>query len=803
MRRATLSAPPLFGVAERAPGRVTLTSDTGAVAHVFVLEDDIVRLLLLPDGSAKSPPSWAIAPGADDIAEPGRPPMDVSGFTLPPFTVEESDDAIVIATLRIRLTIQRAGLLCRWEQRVGDGWRTMATDRPTQAYDFGWWDGRVHHYAARQPGERFYGLGERSGAMDRAGRRFRLTNIDAMGYDARTSDPLYKSIPYILTAQADGVCHGAFYDTVARAEVDFGAELDNYHGPYRHFVADHGDLDLWMIAGPDPLAVTRRFTWLTGRPAMPPRWSLGYSGSTMTYTDAPDAATRMMDFVEGLDRYDIGCTSFHFSSGYTSIGDKRYVFHWNRDKFPDPAAFAAAYRAAGLRLVANIKPALLRDHPAFAEVAAAGLLVADAAGAPVEAQFWHEVGSYIDFTNPAAAAWWRGQVTTALLDHGIAATWNDNNEYELWDARARVAGFGTPYPAAAALPLQPLLMTRASRAAQLAHAPAERPYVVIRSGMAGLQRYAQTWSGDNRTDWSSLRYNIKMGLGLALSGVSNSGHDVGGFAGPAPDAELLTRWVQAGVLMPRFSIHSWNDDCSVNEPWMHADAVPAIARLMRLRQMLVPFFYDLLHRYHSDYEPMIRPPWLDHPGDTDAWIDGDDQLLGRDLLAALVVDPGATTRRVRPPGRDAWIDVWTGAVVTGGVETEVAAPLDGPPPLFARAGSAMLVDLADGGFRPAPRHLGVWLFPPVGDGDFAWRAFDDDGLSFAYRDGDCDRWTIAASARGDTIHLSVARTGPVRDDPPGLTIVLPPGETRALASDGHVVAADRDGRRAIRVTPRQ
>ena len=63
MRRATLSNPPLFALTERAPGRVTLTADTGAVAHLFVLEDDIARLLLLADGQVTSPPSWAIAPG--------------------------------------------------------------------------------------------------------------------------------------------------------------------------------------------------------------------------------------------------------------------------------------------------------------------------------------------------------------------------------------------------------------------------------------------------------------------------------------------------------------------------------------------------------------------------------------------------------------------------------------------------------------------------------------------------------------------------------------------------------------------
>ncbi|WP_430991284.1 TIM-barrel domain-containing protein, partial [Escherichia coli] len=93
--------------------------------------------------------------------------------------------------------------------------------------------------------------------------------------------------------------------------------------------------------------------------------------------------------------------------------------------------------------------------------------------------------------------------------------------------------------------------------------------------------------------WKTIRYNMRQAIGLALSGVSNSGHDVGGFSGPAPSPELLVRWVQAGVLMPRFSIHSWNDARTVNEPWMYPQALPAIRRLMALRQTLLPFLYDL------------------------------------------------------------------------------------------------------------------------------------------------------------------------------------------------------------------
>ena len=774
MRRATLSNPPRFAVTGEGQGRIMLESDTGAVAHLFVLEDDIVRLLLLANGTVTSPPSWAIAPGQADIDEPGRDRLDVADFACPAYRLQHDAEQLVLETARIRLTIRLHGLHCRWEQRDGDAWVPMAEDRPTHAYDFGWWDGKAHHYVARRPGERFYGLGDRTGDANRAGRSFRLTNLDPMGYDAETSDPQYKSIPYVLVADGEGRCHGAFYDTVADVAFDFGRELDNYHGPYRHMVADHGDLDLWMIAGPDPLAVTKRFTWLTGRPALMPRWSLGYSGSTMTYTDAPDAAVQMAGFLKKLAEHDIGCTSFHLSSGYTSIGDKRYVFHWNRDKFPDPKAFVSSYADAGVELVPNIKPALLRSHPRYDEVAAAGYFVADENGQPVEAQFWDEVGSYIDFTNPDAAAWWRTQVKSALLDQGIRSTWNDNNEYEVWDARARFAGFGTTMPAAAMRPVQPLLMMRASRRAQIEARPDERPYVVTRAGMAGLHRYAQTWTGDNRTEWKTLRYNARMALGLALSGVSNSGHDVGGFAGPAPDAELLVRWVQAGVLMPRFSIHSWNDDRTVNEPWMYPEALPAIQSLMRLRQRLVPFFYDLLLRYHHDYAPMVLPTWAVFPQDRRCWEECDEHLLGPNLLAAPVVEQGATTRTLYLPAGANWTHVWTGEIFVGGSEITVAAPLDGMPPLFARTGSAILVDLADGGWAPSTPRRGLWLFPPEA-GAFACEALEDPGDGA----GGVTRWQVQGQVDAEAVTLRVTPTG-AEPGAPGITVLLPPGNDRAL-----------------------
>jgi alpha-glucosidase len=799
MRRARLSNPPHFHIEERTQAGLRLASDTGAVAHIFVLEEDIARLLVLPQGDVQGMASWAIAPGQADVADTGRERFDVRGFSLPGFALEEEAEAtLILTTPRLRLTIKLHGLHCVWEQRNGASWQVMAQDRPTQAYNFGWWDEQVHHYTARRTGERYYGLGERSGNMARNGRRFRLINLDPMGYDAAHSDPLYKSIPYILVAQADGACHGVYYDNSAPSCFDFGAELDNYHGAYRHYAAQGGDLDLYMIAGPDPLAVTQRFTWLTGRPAFMPRWALDYSGSTMSYTDAPDAQVQMQRFLEQLEAHDMGCGSFHLSSGYTSIDDKRYVFHWNSNKFPHPQAFVADYAKAGVRLVANIKPMLLHDHPLFKQAAAAGLLVADDAGEPVEVQFWDALGAALDFTNPATQAWWRAQVETHLLAYGIAATWNDNNEFEIWDSAARAHGFGTQRTAAETRVLQPLLMMRASRAAQIAHSPTKRPYVVTRAGMAGMQRYAQTWSGDNRTSWETLRYNLKMGLGLALSGVSNSGHDVGGFAGAKPDAELFIRWVQAGILMPRFSIHSWNDDGSVNEPWMYPEALPAIRALMALRQLLTPFFYDLMWRYHAAYEPMLRPLWLDHPQDAACWEEGDDHMLGRNLLVALVVEQGARERFVRVPAGGEWVDVWRGTYVRGGETVRLDAALDAPPPLLARAGSGICVNLARGGFKPEPYQRGVWLFPPRGAGAFHWSGYEDDGES---AEGNSSMlWEIAGEAMREEIALVISCKGSAVLTDKNLTIILPQGEARAVRFTGaqcHTEWVDERGRRCF------
>jgi alpha-glucosidase len=798
-----LKYPPRFSLSSSPIGNpVVLTAQAGCTIELFVLADDIIRVLVLPDGETHGPRSWAIAPGAEDVALEGRERRDMSGFTPPRFDVSGDDGHVIVETARIRLTVALEGGFCSWEILHDSAWHHVLSDRKTQAYNFGWWDERVYHYIERRRGEMYVGLGERAGSLNRANQSYEMRNIDAMGYSARGTDPLYKHIPFYVTWQPDtSTGFGLFYDTLADCRFDMGRELDNYHGLYRHFVAEHGDLDYYFIASPHtPLNAVRRFTWLTGRPAWMPKWGLGYSGSTMSYTDAPDAQQRMGEFIARCDEHDVLCDSFHLSSGYTSIGAKRYVFNWNLEKFPDIGGFVRSYLERGVRLCANIKPCLLQDHPAFEQVAREGLLIESRDGDPAWVQFWDEVGAYLDFTNPRTIDWWKARVKESLLTHGIAATWNDNNEFEIWSPDAMAEGFGQPYPAREAKVLQTQLMMRASRDAQREHAPDRRPFLVSRSGGVGMHRYVQTWSGDNYTSWETLRYNLKMGLGLAMSGVSNSGHDIGGFSGPAPGPELFVRWVGFGIFLPRFSIHSWNDDGTVNEPWMHPEVTQQVAKLIKLRYRFIPYLYELLWQSHSACEPVLRPMFAEFPHDPLCLADGDDMMLGSSMLVAPVVEAGQSTRDVYLPSGTRWVSYWSGEAFDGGRTVGLPAPFDQPPVLL-REGSVIALNVAEQHFgRPADERAFIAV-PLTGSGTAHGGCVEDDGESEAWRTGMQGRWNVTIASDATTLRISVEVEGQIPLLQLEIRVFVPAHETRATACASGAITGDHvaDGWRCLTI----
>lgn len=766
--------------------RIDIECERGIGLHIFVLDQDIFRIAFTKNNEFKVPATWAISPNTDDVEWKGRDKWSVEGFSLPDYNVDEFANSLEISTACLKVILHQP-LYLEWQRKVDGEWKTFASDRKTGAYLFGISNTNVTHYLNRSVNEQYYGLGEKTGNLNRHGRRFEMRNIDAMGYNAEYMDPLYKHIPFYIT-HSEEASYGIYYDNLAPCWFVLGSEIDNYHAYYRNYKAEDGDLDYYMILGPQILEVTKKYTKLTGGTIFGPRWSLGYSGSTMSYTDAPDAQVQLKKFVDLCREHNIPCDSFQLSSGYTSINGKRYVFNWNYDKVPEPKLMSQYFLDAGMNLAANIKPCLLQDHPRYNEVAEKGLFIKDSeSDNPERSMFWDDEGSHLDFTNPATVDWWKSNVKTQLMEMGIGSTWNDNNEYEVWDDYAKCYFFGKGLPIKLLRPLQPLLMMKSSFEAQKEFTPNIRPYLISRSGSAGMNRYVQTWSGDNRTSWHTLKYNIKMGLGMSLSGLYNVGHDVGGFSGNKPEPELFVRWVQNGVMHPRFTIHSWNDDKTVNEPWMYPEVTNIIRDTIQLRYRLMPYIYNLLWQAHTQSEPMLRPTFLDHEQDVNTFVENDDYLFGKDLLVASVVEEGQRQREVYlPRNYVGWYDFYTHQWYYGGDTITVDAPLERIP-LFLRAGSIIPLGSKGRSNTLTDDYRELLIMPFIDQGKATSSIFDDDGVSFDYLNGKYLTLDIELDCSNTAVKVNLTKTGQYEPQYKELVFTLPHTETRQLIVNGKPV----------------
>jgi alpha-glucosidase len=770
--------------AERTAEGARFAFDCGWECRIFLLADDLVRVLFLPPNGLREPRTWMVAPNGTDVPWEGRDRLDITAFPRPAFELEAGDQEVVVRTGALRVTARLRPFGLEW---ATPAMPRFAADRPTHAYEWSPKGGALRHYMTRQSSDSYFGLGDKTGPLDKHGRRLRTLALDALGYNAETSDPLYKHWPFLIARDsASEVAYGVFYDTFASATFDLGCEHDNYHGFYRYCEIEGGDLDYYVFIGPRIRDVTPKFTELTGRMAFGPRWSLGYANTAMSLTDAADAQSRLSDFVDQAAVHDIPISAFHLGSGYSSIGRRRYVFTWNRDKVPDPRALVETFERAGIRVVANIKPCLLDDHPAYAEVAAHGAFVRNVAtGQPSIGQFWDGEGAHVDFTHPDGVRWWQDSLKRQLLDYGILG-WNDNNEYEIWDDDAVSHGFGEPIPIDRSRPLQPLLMTRATYEAQAARSPDERVFTITRAGPPGIQRYAQTWSGDNTTSWHTLRWNIRMGLTMSLCGMFNTGHDVGGFAGPVPDPELLVRWVQSGAFSPRFIMNSWKDGGEVNTPWLHPTVMPIIRDWIRLRYRLLPYLYTLYWRAAQFGEPLLRPLFYEFENDPRAFVDSDDVMLGPNLLVASVVEPDQRERSVYlPVGPAEWVDFWNGTPVAAGHTLVAPAPLERIP-LFVPAGAMIpTTDTADMDRLHDEPSRALRIYPGRGRAKTTFTLYEDDGHTLAYRNGAWAQIAVEMTTTANSILLTAKRSGSYSVPYASIRVVLPETESRLVQLDGH------------------
>jgi alpha-glucosidase len=669
-----------------------------------------------------------------------------------PFTVVEQ-----LADGRLRLA--NGGAVLEIDPRAG-GRLTLLLDGAaaldTPAAPFGYTGARQILLVSHERDTPLYGMGEKTGPLDKAGRHYNYWNTDVVADHPHTFmgedfDPGYVSIPVVYTRR--GAAHAAvLLNNPRRAwmQTNLDGSHDNLFNPslgVRHrdehlltVGVDSGALDLILLAGPTLADVVARMSLLMGSPTMPPRWALGYHQCRWSY----ETAAELDDVSACLHECGIPVGAMWMDIDYM---DDFRVFTWHRDHFsPEQRArYFAAIRARGTRLVTIIDPGIKEDPdwPVYTAARDARLLCETGEGRPYIGLVWPGRTVFPDYSLPAVRTYWAGLVAEHLRA-GIDGIWNDMNDpstgpiaYEEMRFQHGAAPHEDYHNTYADL------MAQATAEGFARHDPDRRPFILTRSGSTGIQRFAAVWTGDNASNEVHLRQSIPMSLNLALSGVSFNGPDVGGFAGDTNEA-LLAAWYQACFLLPFLRNHSAKGTLP-QEPYRFSAETLAIARsCIRTRAMLLPVFESLFRAHLATGAPVIRPLVMEFPGQGFEQV-GDVYMLGSSLLLAPLVDTTSAARTVRLPAGQ-WFSMAESRWVAGATVHEIQrSPV---PALFVRDGSIIPAIASDAVFpEPDIRALEfhVFLREATTAAAVAWQ---DDGETNAWQRGVQNEWHATAQRDG-------------------------------------------------------
>lgn len=702
----------------RRDGNTLTFQNARAIVSVAAVAPDIVRVRFSPTRTFGRDHSYAIV---------NRQLGDAHA------TIRTSDRQSEIVTPSLTVTIRHRPFRVTTADASG---REIDADDPERGIAFS--GQTVRAWKQLRDDEQVYGLGEKTGHLNKRGRQlggysYTMWNSDTFGYEVGT-DPIYVSIPFYLVLR-EGRAHGVFLDNTFRSHFDIGHSSQGLLS----FGADGGELDYYIIDGPDPKRVIQRFTDMTGRMPLPPRWALGYHQCRYSYY--PESRVRFIaqNFRERRIPADVLWLDIHYLDGFNP-------FTWDRERFPDPAKMIADLGADGFRLVSIVDahPKKEVGYAPYDTGLAGDHFIKNPDRSLYEAPVWPSQAEqnpgpsvFPDFSRPAARAWWGG-LYKSLTDIGIAGIWNDMNEPAIFDTPTgtmpldvRHDNEGQPTDHREIHNVYGLLMTRATYEGLERLRPDERPFVLTRATFAGGQRYAAVWPGDNISSWDHLRATIPLLSGMGLSGLTFVGSDIGGFAG-TPSAELYTRWLQTGVFYPFMRTHTTLGTPD-QEPWSYGTVHEAINRsAIELRYRLLPHIYNVMRDASVTGVPAMRPLMLEFPEDRLTWSLEDQFMFGSDLLVAPVLQEGARERLVYLP-KGEWYDFWTGRRHDGGSKPiRVPVTLD-TMPIFVRGGAFV--------FRqPVIQHTGqmagqpleVHVYPAASSESML---YEDDGATLAYRQG--------------------------------------------------------------------
>ena len=579
-------------------------------------------------------------------------------------------------------------------------------------------------YKRLQEAERFIGMGEALGNLDRRGSVITLKNTDNYQYDD-PKIPMYVSIPFFMGLH-HGKVYGLFFNNSYRSVFNFGAS----NRRFASFSFDGGALDQFFMFDASPGKVLEHYTGLTGRMPLPPRWSLGYQQSRCSYY--PEA--QVMFIANTFRAKGIPLDGIVLDADYLH----RYQpFRINKERFPDMRRLADTLRDMDIELTASVNPGIAIDdtydqyksglkEDVFLRYADGELWIADIAP---------NTNHFVDFSDPRGRRWWVDNMKL-YQDLGIHGLWNDMNEPAI-DGQAMPDNvvFDFDGQEASALEAQNyygMLMARAAFESAEQYGGNRRPFVLSRSGFAGIQRYAAVWSGDNQAKDEHILLGALLINQMGLSGVPFTGPDLGGYIGDG-NKDLFRRWIEVGVFAPYLRNHR-GQYTAANEPWAYGEEVEAISKAyIGFRYELMPYLYSTFFESSQTGMPVSRSLAMDSP--FDAIVYNPDYQYEFLFGPGLLVNP-MTSREQRkstylPAGQ--WYDLFTDERLDGG-RIHTADYAGHRIPIFAKASAIIPMQGKVQSTRDDPGPLlYVHVFNGAERSEFVY--YDDDGETLDYRKG--------------------------------------------------------------------
>jgi alpha-glucosidase len=678
---------------------IEIISDEGKL-KVIVLAPDLIRVIFTQEEEFDKDFSYAIE--------------KIDWNTT--FNLSDNKSTIFIKTAKIVLEINKSPIRLTFKDLSGF---VISQDEPS--FGIGISGTELQVFKTISNSEKFFGLGEKIGNLDKRGMSFKMWNTDFFAYGTR-QDPLYLSIPFFI-GMRDHKAYGYFLDNSAETFFNMGASQDRYYS----FGTKNGDLNYYFFYGPDVKSIMERYTDLTGKPYFPPIWALGYQQCRWSYN--PDS--NVLNLVKNFRHKKIPLDVVYLDIDWM---DEFRVFQWNKEEFSNPEKLLYELKEEGVKTVTIIDPGIKADNNYF--VAQEGLegdhFVKYPDGVPYKGEVWPKWSYFPDFTNPETRKWWKKHLND-LNETGVSGFWNDMNEPAVW---------GQAFPDLIEFNYENLkknhkfahniygMQMARSAFESIFEKRKERPLIVTRAGYAGIQRYSAVWTGDNESEERYYLLNNVMLQNMALSGISFAGNDVGGFQGE-PTKELFARWIQQGVFTPFFRTHSIKNSKS-QEPWSFGEEVEENVRdYINIRYKLLPYIYSNMYESHKTGIPMIKPLF---------WFNQDDEntykkefqyqyYFGNALMVVGARSDQNYTKVYLPEG--IWFELDTNKFYKGNIEIISESPWNRLP-VFVRAGNVLISrDVQQFALEKPQDKLIADVYIGASSANIF---YEDDGLSYEYLD---------------------------------------------------------------------